>query len=109
MSGGINESQQFIGIQKREPYSAEMGPVITRYDNTESGIAEAHGHADQLAERIGVPREAIQVSRFTSSSTSEPLSPPTNKPAKKTAVPKKDEVVITKGGKSTTKKLGGKK
>ena len=91
-----------------QPYSGEFGPILSRYDNTEEGIAQAHGHAEQFAERMGIPKEAAQVGRYTST-TGEPtvVPAPTAKKTVKTAVPKKDEVVITKGGKSVTKKLGG--
>lgn len=111
MSGGLEESKQFIGISVREPYSDKYGSVLQRYSNTESGISEAHGHADQLAERMRIPREAIRVARY--GANTELVDPAVAKPApKRTAktaarkVPSLNEAVVTRGGKSTTVKLG---
>jgi hypothetical protein len=135
MPGGIEKSTQFIGIALRKPYSEDYGPTLQRYENTESGITEAHGHADQLAEKLNVPREAIRVSRFGSSTsmTDEVVPRPTSapkgskpkavktiksavvnpaktpaKPKTKSKSPAVDVAVVTKDGKSTSYKLGGK-
>ena len=116
MPGGIENSQQFIGVTVRKPYSEEYGPVLQKYSDTEGGIAQAHGHADALAEKLSIPREAIRVSRYGSSTSSQVVTPdvprPAKKPAKKTSksktpsVPSLNEAVITKGKKSTKVKLG---
>jgi hypothetical protein len=115
MSGGINDSKQFIGIAVRKPYSNEYFPTLQRYSDTEAGITEAHGHADQLAEKLNIPREAIGVSRYHRSTSMVVASVPRpvkKAPMKKTkaapAVPALNEAVVTKGGKSTVRKLGGK-
>lgn len=111
MSGGLEDSKQFIGISVRQPYSEEYGSVLQRYSNTESGISEAHGHADALAERMSIPRHAVRVARY--GSNTEMLEPEVAKPAPKKSskssavkVPALDEAVITRNGKSTTVKLG---
>lgn len=131
MSGGIENSKQFIGISVRKPYSEEYSPVGLSWPDTEGGISEAHGHADALAEKLNVPRHAIRVARYVTTtqmvepevakpepkkqpksptaSARAPKSPkskptPVAKPAK--AAPALDEVTVTKGGKSSTYKLG---
>lgn len=110
MSGGLEDSKQFIGISVRKPYSDDYGSVLQRYDNTESGIAEAHGHADLLSEKLKVPREAIRVSRFgtTTGMVNDNVSRPAVKAPKKqtSKVPALNEAIVTRGGKSTTVKLG---
>lgn len=113
MSGGIENSKQFIGISVRKPYSEEYGSVGLSWPDTESGIAEAHGHADLLAEKLNVPRHAVRVARYvTSTQMIEPEvpKPEPKKPSKPSVakVPDLDEAVITKNGKSTTVKLGKK-
>jgi hypothetical protein len=114
MAGGIDSSQQFVGISVGKPsYSGlEFGSPLARYDNTEAGIAEAHGHADQLAERLSIPREAVRVARYTSTTSLEALAQPTPKAPKAssntTPKPSVSTAVITKGGKSKTVNLKGK-
>jgi hypothetical protein len=112
MSGGIETSKQFIGVSVRKPYSEEYGSVGLSWPDTESGIAEAHGHADLLAEKLNVPRHAVRVARYvTSTQMVEPEvpKPATKQPKSPTAkVPALDEAVLTKDGKSTTVKLGKK-
>lgn len=125
MSGGINESQQFVGLSVRKPYEDSYGPILQKYDHTEQGIEEAHGHADMLAAKMNIPRQAIRVAAYGSSTqmvgdVERPVkkaaprkakSAPTAKAAKPVATkttktPALDEVTVTKGGKSATYKLG---
>jgi hypothetical protein len=128
MSGGINESQQFVGLSVRKPYEDSYGPILQKYDHTEEGIEEAHGHADMLAAKMNIPRQVIRVAAYGSNTqmvgdVDRPVkkvaprkakSAPTVKAAKvtkpvqtkTTKAPALDEVTVTKGGKSATYKLG---
>jgi hypothetical protein len=126
MPGGITDSQQFVGISVRKPYEDAYGPVLQKYEHTENGIEEAHGHADELAQRLNIPRQAIRVAAY---GTKTEMTGEVSRPAKKAAAPKArasksvapkavpvakaakaapalDEVTVTKGGKSSTYKLG---
>ncbi len=125
MPGGLNDSQQFVGISVRKPYEDAYGPILQKYEHTENGIEEAHGHADELAQRLNIPRQAIRVAAYGTKTemtgeVSRPVKKPAaKKPAAKSAAPKAtpvakaakaapalDEVTVTKGGKSSTYKLG---
>ncbi len=125
MSGGLNDSQQFVGISVRKPYEDGYGPILQKYEHTEDGIEEAHGHADVLAQRLNIPRQAIRVAAYgTKTEMTGEVSRPAKKPAAKKpvaksvapksspvakaakAAPALDEVTVTKGGKSSTYKLG---